>query len=128
LPPVDGFCAGGRAVGEAGGELGVGAAAAGEAERPQCCGGPVVVVDGLIHGIGIGLAGAVAAGRCPDVAEQSGELRVVVAADPFTGGAPFGFGAQMRRYRAAARPAAGLGSPAVPCGKPGGSAGAAHHH
>ena len=93
FPPVDGFCVGGHAVQEAGGELGVGAAAAGEAELPQFCGGPVVVVDGLIHGIGIDLAGAVAAGRCPDVAEQSGELRVVAGADPFTGGAPFGFGA-----------------------------------
>jgi hypothetical protein len=31
----------------------------------------------------------------------------------------------MRRHRAAVRPAAGLGSPAVPCGKPGGTAGAA---
>jgi hypothetical protein len=75
FPPVDGFCAGGHAAGEAGDELGVSAAAAGEAELPQFCGGPVVVVDGLIHGIGAGLAGAVAAGRRPDVAEQSGELR-----------------------------------------------------
>jgi hypothetical protein len=94
FPPVDGFCVGGHAVQEVGGELGVGAAAAGEAELPQFCGGPVVVVDGLIHGIGIDLAGAVTVERCPDVAEQSGELRLVVGADPFLRGAPFGFGAR----------------------------------
>jgi hypothetical protein len=93
FPPVDGFCVGGHAVQEAGDELGVGAAAAGEAELPQFCGGPVVVVDRLIHGIGVDLPGAVAVGRCPDVAEQSGELRLVVGADPFLRGAPFGFGA-----------------------------------
>jgi hypothetical protein len=46
------------------------------------------VVDGLIHGIGIDLAGAVS---LPYVAEQSGELRVVAGADPFVRGAPFGF-------------------------------------
>jgi hypothetical protein len=39
VPPVDGFCAGGHAVQEAADELGVGAAAAGEAELPQFCGG-----------------------------------------------------------------------------------------
>jgi hypothetical protein len=48
-------------------------------------------VDGLIRGIGIDLAGAVAVGRCPDVAEQSGQLRLVVGADLFMRGAPFGF-------------------------------------
>jgi hypothetical protein len=42
--PVDGFCVGGHALEEIGGELGVGAAAAAEAELPEFCGGPVVVV------------------------------------------------------------------------------------
>ena len=79
------------AVQEAGDELGVRAAAAGEAELPQFCGGPVVVVDRLIHGIGVDFTGAVAVDRCPDVAEQSGELRLVVGANPFMHGAPFGF-------------------------------------
>jgi hypothetical protein len=84
----------------------------------------VVVVDGLIHGVGAGLAAAVAVGRCPDVAEQSGELRLVVAADPFAHGARSAFVATLRRYRAAARPAAGRGSPAVLMRKPSGNAGA----
>jgi hypothetical protein len=65
----------------------MGTAAAGEAELPQFCGGPVVAVDGLIHCIGVGLAGAVAVDRCSDVAEQSDELRLVVGADPFLRGA-----------------------------------------
>ena len=50
------------------------------------------MVDGLVHGIGVDVAGAVAASRCPDVAEQSGELRLVAGADPFLRGTPFGFG------------------------------------
>ena len=91
FPPVDGFCVGGHAVQEAGDELGVGAPAAGEAELPQFCGGTVVVVDRLIHRIGVDLASAVAVYHCPDVAEQSGELRLVVGAYPFLRGAPFGF-------------------------------------
>jgi hypothetical protein len=49
-----------------------------------------VVVDRLIHGVGVDLSGAVAVDRCPDVAEQFGQLRLVVGADPFTRGAPFG--------------------------------------
>src|SRR5215471_2407854 len=89
FPPVDGFGVGGHAVEEIGDELGVGAAVASEAELPEFCGGPVVVVDRLIHGIGVDLAGAVAVDRCPDVAEQFGQLRLVVAADPFPRGAPF---------------------------------------
>jgi hypothetical protein len=48
FPPVDGFCVGGHAVEEAGDELDVNAAASGEAELPQFCGGTVVVVDRLI--------------------------------------------------------------------------------
>jgi hypothetical protein len=48
VPAIDGFCVGGRALEEMGGELGVGAAAAGEGELPEFCGGPVVVVDRLI--------------------------------------------------------------------------------
>jgi len=64
--------------------------AAGEAELPEFCGGPVVVVDRLIHGVGVDLAGAVPVDRCPDVTEQFGQLRLVVGTDPFTRGAPFG--------------------------------------
>src|SRR5262249_7757371 len=77
FPPVDGCWPGSHAALEAGDELGVGAAAAGEAEFPECCGGPVVVVDGLIHAIGVDLAAAVAVDRCPEVAEQSGQLCLV---------------------------------------------------
>ena len=80
FPPVDGFCVGGHAVEEAGDELDVSAAASGEAELPQFCGGTVVVVDRLIRGIGVDLSGAVAVDLCPDVAEKSGQLRFVVDA------------------------------------------------
>jgi hypothetical protein len=65
------------------------AAAAGEAGLPEFCGG-LVVVDRLIHGTGVDFAGAVAVDRCPDVAEQFGQLRLVVGAHPFTRGAPSG--------------------------------------
>jgi len=61
----------------------------GEAESPEFCGGPVVVVDRLIHGIGVDLAGAVAVDRRRDVAEQLGQLHLMVGADPFARGAPF---------------------------------------
>jgi hypothetical protein len=101
---------GGRAAGEAGGELGVGAAAAGAAELPQCCGGPVVAVDGLIHGMGIDLP---ARCRCPEVAEQSGELRLVVGADPFVRGAPVGLGAHDATVPRCGQAGRGPGSPAV---------------
>ncbi len=88
FPPVDGFCVGGHAVEEASDVLGVGAPATGEAELPEFCGGPVVVVDRLIHGIGIDLAGAVAVDRCPNVVEQFCQPRLVVGADPFTRSGP----------------------------------------
>ena len=78
VPPVDGFCVGGHAVEQAGDEFGVSAAAAGEAGLPEFCGGTVVVVDRLIRGIGVDLAGAVAVGLCPEVAEKPGQLRLVV--------------------------------------------------
>jgi hypothetical protein len=67
--------------------------AASEAELPEFCGGAVVVVDRLIHGIDVDLAGAVAVDRCRDVAEQFGQLRLVVGAHAFARGVPFGPGA-----------------------------------
>jgi hypothetical protein len=54
------LCVGGHAIQEADDELGVSAAASGEAELPELCGGMVVVVDRLIRGVGVDLAGAVA--------------------------------------------------------------------
>jgi hypothetical protein len=92
FPPVDGFCVGGHAVEEADDELDVSAAASGEAELPQFCGGTVLVVDRLIRGIGVDLAGTVAVDLCPDVAKKSGQLRFVVGAHAFARGAPLGFG------------------------------------
>ena len=68
------------------------AAASGEAELPQFRGGTVVVVDRLIRGIGVDLAGAVAVDLCPDAAEKPGQLRFVVGAHAFARGAPLGFG------------------------------------
>ena len=91
FPPVDGFCVG-HAVEEVGNELDVSAATSGEAELPQFCGGTVVVVDRLIRGIGVDLAGAVAVDLCPDMAEKSGQLRFVVGAHAFARGAPLSFG------------------------------------
>ena len=83
FPPVDGFCVGGHAVEQAGDELDVSAATSGEAELPQLCGGTMVVVDRLIRGIGVDLAGTVAVDLCPDVAKKSGQLRFVVGAHAF---------------------------------------------
>src|ERR1700746_1613033 len=95
-PPVDGFCVGGHAVEQAGDEFGVSAAASGEAELPEFCGGTVVAVDRLIRGLGVDLAGTGAVDLCPDVSEKSGQLRLVVGAHAFTRGAPFGFGGHDR--------------------------------
>jgi hypothetical protein len=78
FPPVDGFCVGGHAVEEVGDELGMSAAASGEAELPEFCGGTVVVVDRLIRGVGAGLAGT---------AEKFGQLRFVAGAHAFARGA-----------------------------------------
>jgi hypothetical protein len=113
FPPVDGFGVGGHAVEEIGDELGVGAAAAGETELPEFCGGPVVVVDRLIHGIGVDLAGAVTVDRCPDVAEQFGQLRLVVGADSFTRGAPFSIRGHDGTVPCPGQADRGPGSPAV---------------
>jgi hypothetical protein len=92
FPPVDGFGVSGHAVEEAGDELDVSAAASGEAELPQFCGGTVVVVDRLIRGIGVDLASAVAVYLYLDTAEKSGHLRFVVGAHAFASGAPLGLG------------------------------------
>ena len=56
----------------------------------------MVVVDRLIRGIGVDLAGAVAVDLCPEVAEKFGQLRLVVGAHAFARGAPFGFGGHDR--------------------------------
>ena len=56
----------------------------------------MVVVDRLIHGIGIDLAGAVAVDRCRNMGQQLGQLRLVVGAHAFACGAPFGTGAHDR--------------------------------
>jgi len=65
FPPVDGFRARGHAVEDAGGELGVRAPAAGEAELPEFAGGAAIVVDRFVNGVGVDLAGAVAVDGCP---------------------------------------------------------------
>ena len=65
LPPVDGFGVGGHAVPQARDELRVAAPAAAETERPELPRGAVVVMDRLIYGMGIDLAGAIGAPRSP---------------------------------------------------------------
>jgi hypothetical protein len=112
FPPVDSFCVGGHAVEEAGDELDVSAAASGEAELPQFCGGTVVVVDRLIRGIGVDLVGAVAVDLCPDAVKKSGQLRFVVGAHAFARGAPLGFGGHDPDGTVFQRAALGQGSPA----------------
>jgi hypothetical protein len=58
--------------------------------------GAVIVVDRLVHGVGIDFVGAVAVDGCPDVADQLGQLRLMVGAHAFARGAPSGFGAHGR--------------------------------
>jgi hypothetical protein len=70
LPPVGGLTVGGLLVDEAGDEFEVGAAAAGPAELPQLSCGAVVVVDRLIDGVGVELAGAVTVERVRDVCDE----------------------------------------------------------
>jgi len=89
--PVDRFCVSAHTVEEADDELDVSAAASGEAELPQFCGGTVVMVECLIRSIGVDLAGAVAVDLCPCVAEKPGRLRFVVGGHAFTRGAALGF-------------------------------------
>jgi hypothetical protein len=87
--------------------------AASETELPEFSGGTVIVVDRLIHGAGVDVAGTVAVDRCRDVGQQLGQLRLVVGAHAFARGAPFGTGAHDRdgtvsqpdRTRARCRPA-----------------------
>src|SRR5262249_42450116 len=96
FPPVDGFRTGGHAVEDAGDEFGVRPPAAGEAELPEFPGGAVIVVDRLVDGVGVDLAGAVTVEGCPPMAVPLGQLRLMVGAHPFARGAPFGFGAHGR--------------------------------
>src|SRR5215467_14686947 len=69
----------GHAVEQVGNELGV-HPRRGTNRTSRVTGGTVIVVDRLIHGIDVDLAGAVAVHRIRDVAEQPGRLRLVVGA------------------------------------------------
>jgi hypothetical protein len=73
----------------------------------------VVAVSLPIHGIGVDLAGAVAVDRCPDMAEQFGQPRLVVGADPFKCGAPFSFRAHDGTVPCSSQAGRGPGSPAL---------------
>jgi hypothetical protein len=75
FPPVDGFCVAGHAAEDADTNS-AWLPPAGEAERPEFPGVAVVVVDRLIYGAGVDLAGPVAVNRLCDVAEQPGQLRL----------------------------------------------------
>jgi hypothetical protein len=65
--------------------------ASGEAELPEFPGVAVVLVDRLIYGAGVDLAGPVAVDRLCGVAEKPGRVRLWLGADRFASGAPFGF-------------------------------------
>ena len=90
FPPVDGFAVGGHLIEEVGDELGVCSAAAGPAELPQLARSPVIVVDALVDGVGVDLAGAVAVERGRNVFDELGQLRLVVGGYAFTRGPAFG--------------------------------------
>ena len=77
FPPVDGLAVGGDLIEEVGDELDVCSAAAGPAELPQLAGSSVIVVDRLVDGVGVDLAGAVALERGRNVFDKRGQLRLV---------------------------------------------------
>ena len=89
FPPVDGFAVGGHLIEEAGDELGVCSAATGPAELPELARSPVIVVDRLVDGVGVDLAGAVAVERDRNVFDELGQLRLVVGGYAFTRGPAF---------------------------------------
>jgi hypothetical protein len=78
FPPVDGFAVGGHLVEEVGDELDVCSTAAGPAELPELAGSSVIVVDRLVDGVGVDLAGAVAVERGRNVFDELGQSRLVV--------------------------------------------------
>jgi hypothetical protein len=59
FPPVDGFAVGGHPIEKVSNHLDVCPTATGPAEFPQLAGGLVIVMDRLIDGVGVDLAGAV---------------------------------------------------------------------
>jgi hypothetical protein len=83
LPPVGGLIVGGLFVDEVGDELELGAAAGGLAEFPQLSCGAVVVVDRLIDGVGVELAGAVTVEHVRDVCDERAEAGLVVRRHAF---------------------------------------------
>src|SRR6266700_727884 len=83
-------------VSRGGGELGVRSTAAGETELPQVPGGAVIVVDNLVNCVGVDLGASVAVDRRLDVADQLGQLRLVVGADALASGASSGVGSHGR--------------------------------
>lgn len=90
FPPIDGLAIGGHLIEEVGDELGVCSATARPAELPQLAASSVIVVDRLVEGVGVDLAGAVAVKRIRDVFEELGQSRLVVGGYAFTRGPAFG--------------------------------------
>ena len=71
FPPVDGFAVGGHLIEDVSDDLDVCPTAGPPAELPQLVGSSVVVVDGLVDGVGVDLANAVAVDRGRNVLDGS---------------------------------------------------------
>jgi hypothetical protein len=83
FPPVDGFVVGGHLIEEVSDDLDVCSPAAGPAELPQLAGSSLIVVDHLVNGVGVDLAGAVALERGRNVFDELGQSRLVVGGYAF---------------------------------------------
>jgi len=90
FPPVDGFAVGGHPIEEVGDDLDVCSTAIGPAELPQLAGGLVIVVDRLVDGVGVDLAGAVTVDRSRNVLDELGQLRLVIGGYAFARCPAFG--------------------------------------
>jgi hypothetical protein len=62
----------------------------GPAEFPQLTGCPMIVVDRLVNGVGVDLAGTVTVDRDRDVFDEFTQPRLVIAVHGFPGGPALG--------------------------------------
>jgi len=90
FPPVDGFAVGGHSIEKVSDDLDMRSATTGPAEFPQLAGGLVIAVNGLVNGVGVDFAGAVAVDRRRDVFDEIGQSRLVIGGYPFARCPAFG--------------------------------------
>jgi hypothetical protein len=77
-------------------ELDVCSTATGPAELPQLAGRPVIVVDRLVDGVGVDLAGAVAVERGRNVFDELTQSRLMIGGYAFARGSAFGLRSPQR--------------------------------